>query len=68
MGWWGLVNLFPPSKTDEQRSRKKMLERELAEKKLAIKGQSREKLNFLFVSVLMRDFSARSLSMEIDYN
>ncbi len=45
MGWWGLLNLFPPSKTDEQRSRKKLLERELAEKKLAIKGQSHEKLN-----------------------
>jgi hypothetical protein len=49
MGWWGLLNLFPPSKTDEQRSRKKLLERELAEKKLAIKGQSHEKLNFWFV-------------------
>jgi hypothetical protein len=47
MGWWGLMNLFPPSKADEQGSRKKLLERELAEKKLAIKGQSHEKLNFL---------------------
>jgi hypothetical protein len=47
MGWWGLLNLFPPSKADEQRSRKKLLERELAEKKLAIKAQNHEKFNFL---------------------
>jgi hypothetical protein len=49
MGWWGLMHFFPPSKTDEQRSRKKLLERELAEKKLAIEGQTHEKFYVFFV-------------------
>jgi hypothetical protein len=39
MWWWGLGNVFPSSQADQLRDRKKLLARELDQKKLDIKRQ-----------------------------